>query len=165
MEDSRKRGIEGRGWRRRVRGLHGGREGKDGMSGRREPGMTSRRSLREERDGCERRGMQEEVAREGHPKRSLRRFERTISPSRRVRGTLSYSHRDYDVLFSTIQIPEIAVPSSLAAVFCFAQDGLGSRIALVDANRQLGDVSTDYHTSTCMEASDSLACVMVSLSA
>jgi hypothetical protein len=67
MEDSRKRGIEGRGWRERVRGLHGGREGKDGMSGRREPGMASRRLLQEVGDGCERRRMQEEVASEDPP--------------------------------------------------------------------------------------------------
>jgi hypothetical protein len=151
MEDSRKRGIEGRGWRRRVRGLHGGREGKDGMSGRREPSMTSRRWLREEGDGCER--------------RSLRRFKQTITSSRRVRGILSYSHRDDDVLFSTIRIPEIAAPSSLASLFHFTPDRLGSHTALADAKRRLGDVSTDYHTSTCMEASDSVACVMVSLSA
>jgi hypothetical protein len=107
--------------------------------------------------GCKRRWQCED-----HPKGSLQRFERTITQSRRVRGTLSYSRRDHDVLFSTIRIPEIAAPSSLAAVFCFAQDGLGSRTALADAKRRLGDVSTDYHTSTCMEASDSLACVIVS---
>jgi hypothetical protein len=91
--------------------------------------------------------------------------ERTIALSCRVRRILSYSHRDYDVLFSTIRIPEMAAPSSLAAVFRFAHDGLGSRIALVDANRKLGDVWTVYHTSTCMEASDPFACVMVSLPA
>jgi hypothetical protein len=70
--------------------------------------MTSRRWLQEEGEECERRRMQEEVASEDHPKRSLRRLERTITPSHRVRGILSYSHRDYDVLFSTIRIPEIA---------------------------------------------------------
>jgi hypothetical protein len=91
--------------------------------------------------------------------------ERTITLSHRVQGILSYSHRDYDVLFSTIRIPEIATPSSLAAVFRFAQDGLGSRIAFVDANRRLGDVWTDHRTSTYVEASDSFACVMVSLPA
>jgi hypothetical protein len=73
-EDSQRRGSKVVGWRRRVRGLHGGREGKDGMSGRGEPSMKSRRWLREEGDGCERRRMQEEVTSEDHRKRSLRRF-------------------------------------------------------------------------------------------
>jgi hypothetical protein len=51
--------------------------------------MTSRRWLREEGDECERRGMREEVTSEDHPKRSPRRFERTITLSRRVREILS----------------------------------------------------------------------------
>jgi hypothetical protein len=127
--------------------------------------MTGRRWLREEGDTCERRRWQEEVASEDPQKRSLRRFERTITLSRRVRGIPSYSHRDYDVLFSTIRILEIAAPSSLAVMFHFTQDGLGPRIALVDAKRRLGDVSTDHSPSTDVDTSDSFAYVIVSLPA
>jgi hypothetical protein len=47
-------------------------------------------------------------------------------------------------------------------VFHFGQDGLGSRTAIVDANRKLGDVWTDHSTSTYVEASDSFAYVIVS---
>jgi hypothetical protein len=121
--------------------------------------------MREEGDGCERRGMKEEVASEDHPKRSPRQLERMITTSRGLRGRFSYSYRGYDVLSSTIWIPKTAAPSSLTVVIHFAQDGLGSRIALADANRRLGDVWTDHRTSTYVEASDPFACVMVSLPA
>jgi hypothetical protein len=88
-----------------------------------------------------------------------------MTPSRGLLGRFSCSHCDHEVVLITNRVHEIAAPSSLAVVFHFGQDGLGSRIALVDANRKLGDVWTGYHTSTCMETSNSFACVMVSLSA